>query len=216
MKKNNFINSIIMLLSILSFFPFFDEFSQYQVHSTRHTGLGWMSTLTCRKVSTLILIVEQVGLTQRRILLGMKKRGFGEGKWNGFGGKVENDETVFDGAMRELQEECSITAENMTQAGLLAFDFPDESCDPLLVHVFKASAYTGTIAESEEMRPCWFDVNEIPFEEMWQDDILWFPHLLADRPFVGKCVFKEVHTMVSHEIRELDNDESFEDLAKTI
>jgi len=38
----------------------------------------------------------------------MKKRGFGVGKWNGFGGKVENGETVFDGAMRELQEECSI------------------------------------------------------------------------------------------------------------
>ena len=42
------------------------------------------------------------------VLLGMKKRGFGVGKWNGFGGKVENGETVFDGAMRELQEECSI------------------------------------------------------------------------------------------------------------
>ena len=43
------------------------------------------------------------------VLLGMKKRGFGVGKWNGFGGKVENGKTVvFDGAMRELQEECSI------------------------------------------------------------------------------------------------------------
>ena len=129
---------------------------------------------------------------------------------------MENGESVYDGAIRELQEECSITAENMTQAGLLAFDFPDESCDPLLIHVFKASTYTGTIAESEEMRPAWFDVNDIPFEEMWSDDVLWFPHMIKGRPFIGKCVFKEVHTMISHEIRELDDTESFNDLSETI
>ena len=28
------------------------------------------------------------------ILLGMKKRGFGVGKYNGFGGKVEKDESI--------------------------------------------------------------------------------------------------------------------------
>jgi 8-oxo-dGTP pyrophosphatase MutT (NUDIX family) len=29
----------------------------------------------------------------REILLGMKKRGFGAGKWNGFGGKLEENES---------------------------------------------------------------------------------------------------------------------------
>lgn len=36
----------------------------------------------------------------REILLGMKKRGFGMGKWNGFGGKIEGDETTEEGARR--------------------------------------------------------------------------------------------------------------------
>ena len=36
----------------------------------------------------------------------MKKRGFGEGKWNGFGGKVEEGETILQAALRELKEEC--------------------------------------------------------------------------------------------------------------
>ncbi len=35
-----------------------------------------------------------------KILLGMKKRGFGEGRWNGFGGKVEKGETIEQGARR--------------------------------------------------------------------------------------------------------------------
>ena len=36
----------------------------------------------------------------------MKKRGFGVGKWNGFGGKVEAGETVVEAAAREVTEEC--------------------------------------------------------------------------------------------------------------
>jgi hypothetical protein len=35
-----------------------------------------------------------------RILLGYKKRGFGCGRWNGFGGKVNPGETEHEGAVR--------------------------------------------------------------------------------------------------------------------
>lgn len=36
----------------------------------------------------------------KQILLGMKKRGFGAGKWNGFGGKLEENESNEVGAKR--------------------------------------------------------------------------------------------------------------------
>ncbi|GAJ07377.1 unnamed protein product, partial [marine sediment metagenome] len=39
------------------------------------------------------------------ILLGMKKRGFGKDKYNGFGGKINPDETIEEAAVREVQEE---------------------------------------------------------------------------------------------------------------
>lgn len=35
-----------------------------------------------------------------QILLGLKKRGFGEGKWNGFGGKTNSGETIANAAVR--------------------------------------------------------------------------------------------------------------------
>jgi 8-oxo-dGTP diphosphatase/2-hydroxy-dATP diphosphatase len=38
---------------------------------------------------TLMLIHQK-----NKILLGFKKRGFGKNKWNGFGGKVEEGETI--------------------------------------------------------------------------------------------------------------------------
>lgn len=47
------------------------------------------------KLLTLVLVVRP-----GRVLLGMKKRGFGAGKWNGFGGKVQQGETIEEGARR--------------------------------------------------------------------------------------------------------------------
>ena len=47
------------------------------------------------KVLTLLF-----ALRPGHVLLGMKKRGFGKGRWNGFGGKVEKDETIEEAAIR--------------------------------------------------------------------------------------------------------------------
>eukprot|EP00729_Bicosta_minor_P028396 gene28396-12164_t len=64
--------------------------------------------MTSPKRLTLILLRE---LETSRILLGMKKRGFGAGKWNGFGGKVEVGETIVEGAVREMQEESGLVVQ---------------------------------------------------------------------------------------------------------
>lgn len=47
------------------------------------------------KLFTLIIVRNE-----DEILLGFKKRGFGVGKWNGFGGKVETGESITDAAVR--------------------------------------------------------------------------------------------------------------------
>ena len=48
---------------------------------------------------------------ENRILLAMKKRGFGEGKWNGPGGKILGHETPKEAAIREVMEEIGIAIE---------------------------------------------------------------------------------------------------------
>lgn len=47
------------------------------------------------KILTLVLVHDAT-----KVLLGMKKRGFGVGRWNGFGGKVEPNETIEEAAKR--------------------------------------------------------------------------------------------------------------------
>lgn len=60
------------------------------------------------------------------VLLGEKKRGFGMGKWNGFGGKVEaTDASIAAAAAREIEEEANVSVEasDLEPRGILTFTF---------------------------------------------------------------------------------------------
>lgn len=125
------------------------------------------------------------------ILLGMKKRGFGQGYWNGFGGKIKKGESPEDAALRELYEEVGLSAspKDLHLIGKIDFVFAG---DPNLDHpvdIFLLWNWSGKPTETSEMSPKWFSVNEIPFEQMWEDDIYWFPYLLKKAFFKGFCEF---------------------------
>ncbi len=150
-----------------------------------------------KKLLTLCIIHEH-----QRILLGMKKRGFGAGRWNGFGGKVSLGETIEDAAKREVKEEAGIDICEMEKFGILDFEFKGNP-EILQVHIFKSSGFFGVPTESEEMKPQWFHINEIPFKEMWPDDKYWLPLLLAGKKFKGKFVFGESDVILEKKLVEI-------------
>lgn len=123
-----------------------------------------------------------------RILLGMKKRGFGQGRWNGFGGKVKENEKIEEALIREVKEEANLQPEKFEKAAIIDFEFQGKS-GILQVHLFKVFSFAGKPQESEEMRPKWFDVKEIPYEEMWSSDKYWLPVFLANEKFKAKFLF---------------------------
>jgi len=125
-----------------------------------------------------------------RVLLGMKKRGFGMGRWNGFGGKLIEGETIEDATRRELLEESGLTALSLEKVGVIEFEFQGNP-EILEVHIFRSDEVEGEPTESEEMRPEWYDVNTLPFDEMWPDDRHWFPLFLDGKKFKGKFLFGE-------------------------
>ncbi|HZJ40645.1 MAG TPA: 8-oxo-dGTP diphosphatase [Candidatus Saccharimonadales bacterium] len=140
------------------------------------------------KQLTLVIICQA-----NQVLLGMKKRGFGAGRWNGFGGKVELGETIVEAAARELLEEANIVANNLEDSGILNFKFADATPD-LQVHVFRVTEFSGEPLETEEMRPQWFKFEDIPYERMWADDIFWLPLLIKGEKFKGEFVFDKPST----------------------
>jgi ADP-ribose pyrophosphatase YjhB (NUDIX family) len=149
------------------------------------------------------LLTLASAVKRNKILLGMKKRGFGEGRWNGFGGKVENRETITDAAKREVFEECKIKAEKIEKRGIITFIFEGDEKE-LEVHIYIIKKFSKTPTETDEMKPQWFDLDKIPFSKMWPDDPLWMPYFLAGKKFTGTVYFKDHNTITSHNIHEVE------------
>lgn len=138
------------------------------------------------------------------ILLGMKKRGFGEGRWNGFGGKVKPDETIEQSLIREMKEEAGVKVINPEKVAIVEFEFQDNP-EILEVHYYKILNFEGEPKESEEMLPKWFNIHELPFDKMWPDDKYWFPIFLKNKKFKGKFFFKDKNTIINHSLEIVDS-----------
>lgn len=149
-----------------------------------------------KKVLTLCIVHQG-----NKVLLGMKKRGFGQGKWNGFGGKIEPGETIEEAAKRELLEEAGVTANDLEKLGVLDFSWKGKESDILDVNIFKCRSFTGEPTESEEMKPQWFNVDQIPLNQMWADDKYWFPLFLEGKKFNGKFVFDSNNNILEYELK---------------
>lgn len=151
-----------------------------------------------KKVLTLCIVHQHP-----KILLGMKKRGFGAGRWNGFGGKVASGETIEGAAKREVSEEAQIKVGELEKKGILEFEFQGNP-EILEVHIFRADDFSGAPAESEEMKPQWFNVAEIPLDKMWPDDRHWLPLFLAGKKFRGKFLFGDSDIILNQELAEVE------------
>lgn len=150
-----------------------------------------------KKILTLCMVYNNT-----HILLGMKKRGFGQARWNGFGGKLHPNESIEQAAIRELKEEAGIMPLGTTKRGILNFEFEN---DPQILetHVFSVSGFFGTPQETEEMNPRWFEFSQIPFKEMWPDDKYWIPFLLQGKNFWARFYFKNINEVLRHEVKEI-------------
>jgi 8-oxo-dGTP diphosphatase len=156
--------------------------------------------------TTLCLLTR--GDPPRRILLGLKKHGFGAGKYTGFGGKVEPGETVKQAARREMQEETGVrlTLSDLQLVARLIFVFPFQPDWSQRVHVYRALSWSGTPQESAEMRPAWFGVNTLPLACMWQDAAHWLPPLLHGQHLIARFVFsKDNESLDSIHLRKYFN-----------
>ncbi|VVB82268.1 ADP-ribose pyrophosphatase [uncultured archaeon] len=150
-----------------------------------------------RREEVIAIICQPYG-----ILLGKKKKKFGKGKYNGFGGGVEKGETLEEAVIRETFEEAGIIIKNPEKMGKILFTFDSDEKDHL-VHFFKATDYIGLIEESDEMIPEWFETKKIPYENMWDDDKYWLPLLLQGKKFEGNFHYNKDSKIVNYGLDEV-------------
>lgn len=130
-------------------------------------------------------------MKENKILLAMKKRSFGEGKWNGVGGKVVGKESVKEAAIREIEEEIDVVVSKnqLKPVALIDFAFVEKPEWNQRCAVYVAKKWEGKPKETEEMRPKWFSFKKLPFNKMWIDDVHWVPHILKGKKITAKFYF---------------------------
>lgn len=127
--------------------------------------------------------------TDTQICLGYKKRGFGAGYFNGFGGKVEAGETPKEAAVRELTEECGVTTTVAALQPVAQLALQYDENHTVHMQVYFATVWQGNTVETEEMRPAWFSRRELPLAQMWESDAAWLPRVLAGEQLAGEATF---------------------------
>lgn len=156
-----------------------------------------MDIVVPTKEMTLCLIRDK-----DRILLGKKKRGFGEGKYNGFGGKLFPGETPEQALVREVYEESGLKLLKYIKRGVLTF-FYQKNNEIFLVHIFEGLEWSGEPTESDEAIPEWFSLDSLPFGLMWPNDVHWIPLFLEGSYFQGEFHFNEEYTIDSFSLKTL-------------
>ncbi len=114
-----------------------------------------------------------------KILLCLKKRGFGMWLWNSAWWKIKDCEDMEECMIRELKEETNLDATNLELSWILYFYFPDNPDWDNECHVFRINDFAWVAEETEEMKPEWYNLDQIPYDKMWKDDIIWLPRIIA-------------------------------------
>jgi 8-oxo-dGTP diphosphatase len=132
-------------------------------------------------IRTCLCLIRRRGEGGPEVLLGLKKSGFGLGKWVGLGGHIEAGEKPVAAAVREVAEESGlvVAADALQHLASIEFRFPARPSWDQTADVFVTSVYQGEAAESDEIAPRWFPEDALPLSLMWDDAKYWLPRVLA-------------------------------------
>lgn len=154
-----------------------------------------------KKICTLLFLRKD-----DQILLAMKKRGFGANRFNGVGGKLDSGETIEEALVRECEEEIEVTPKKYRK--IAEHDFIGKNDDGsewgMYVHAYICDNWEGEPTETEEMKPEWFNLKDIPYKNMWQDDEYWLPQALGGKKVFCKFTFDEKDNMLTHDVKEVE------------
>ena len=132
-------------------------------------------------------------IKNRKILLQKKSTGrFGEGKWNGPGGKLDPRESPRQGVIREVKEETGLTVLDPLLKGEIDFYFGNKPKPDWITYIFLVTKFTGEMKPNEEGELKWFSIEEIPYRQMWPDDVYWLPEIMDGKKVKGTFWFDAV------------------------
>ena len=145
------------------------------------------------------------------VLLGLRKHtetGLGQNIIAGIGGKVGDlagleHETPEEAMAREAQEEIGITPTAYTAFGNVIYLIPHKPKWSQQVTIFLIEAWTGEPKETSAIRPLWFKQHKLPEAQMWPDNLLTIPYILARKTIRGTFLYNE-QGIEEYELEEVE------------
>lgn len=107
---------------------------------------------------------------------------------------MEPGESVQACAVREVAEEVGVRVRALELRAVLRYDDPTEDF-AMTGFAFVSTDFEGDPARTAEADPFWCPIEEIPYDEMWENDRIWLPRVLrADFRFCGDRL--AAHSMI--------------------
>ncbi len=152
-----------------------------------------------KKLMTICFLTREVN-GKTLVCLAEKKRGFREGKINGYGGKLKKGESPQECIIRETKEEAGVLLTSPTSRGKIVFNDPGIAHE---CHIYIAQKWRGSIKETEEMKPDWYPINKIPFKKMGEADSIWIPPVLKGKKVKAAFYYDQNNFMYKIDLKFL-------------
>jgi 8-oxo-dGTP diphosphatase len=109
---------------------------------------------------------------------------------NGPGGKREGSETLVACAIRETFEELEIILDPEQLQKISTIIFHVAGVPDFRVTVFYSNQHTGTPHETDDMIPGWYDIGNLPYDQMLEGDRKWFEKAARGEKFNANVYYK--------------------------
>lgn len=132
-----------------------------------------------------------------------ESKNIGAGRYNGYGGTIEDGETERKAVVREMKEESGPDNSGVTisqapgdlqKIAVTTFRNlnPDGTFFDAEVHDYLAWKWEGEPSESEEKEePVWFAEDALPFSDMMPSDQFWLPRVLQGEKLIFFATLKD-------------------------
>lgn len=150
----------------------------------------------------------------RKVLLGFKTRKIGAGCWNGYGGGIENGESIIDCAIRELEEESGLKADSSNLEKVAIAEFHNEKSDGTVfvskVHFFLVKDWQGEPSltlDGAMITPTFFDIDNLPYDQMMPADREFFPLILNGKKVLVESYYSPFQKELKREVKITEVDD---------
>ena len=145
-------------------------------------------------------------IKDNQILLPLKKKTIAKGKYNGVGGRLEENETHEQAMIRECIEEIGLEPTEYEYRAKLTFNqLVDDERSVATIHVYICTSWIGELTESEEMKPYWFDINNIPYDKTMDNDKYWLPPVINGQKITATFDLDDEYKTLNYSIAEMND-----------